>query len=94
MEEFIKLKNLCDEFWQQKVADAIWFSRVIVNRVLNWKQEISRLMKYAVNEQSAEKIEYNLLLRKAIEYIWNDKERIDDVLYSLPEDLTKFYNIK
>jgi len=91
--EYNKLEERCDKFWQQKVADIIWFSRVIVNRVLNWKQGISRLMKYSINEQSDEKIEYNLVLRKVIEYIWNNKDRIDDVLYSIPEDLKKFYNL-
>jgi hypothetical protein len=91
--EYNKLEERCDKFWQQKVADIIWFSRVIVNRVLNWKQGISRLMKYSINEQSDDKIEYNLVLRKVIEYIWNNKDRIDDILYSIPEDLKKFYNL-
>ena len=48
----------------KKIADVIWFSRVIVNSVLNWKQKMSRLMKYAIRELTEKDVDYQIILRK------------------------------
>ena len=90
-----KLVYLCNKFWQQTVSEHLWFSMDCVNKVINWKRPMSRLMKYTINEIVEEDIEYNLVLRKAIDYIWNKKERLATILHSLPEDIRIFCkNIK
>lgn len=91
--EYVILRDWCNKYNQQKIADVIWFSRVIVNSVLNWKQKMSRLMKYAIRELTEKDVDYQIILRKIIEYISNDKEKIDDILYSLPEDIKKYFNL-
>ena len=84
-----KLVELCNKYTQEVISKKLWYSRITVNAVYNWKIRMGRAMRYALNEINESTIEYDLVLDKVIEYVSKEKDRIYDITYKLPLDVQK-----